>query len=169
MKKKFGCVIGLVLLTILAGCESKQPVSKPVENPTPKAVASPAAPSPAPSASALPIASDTPRPAAGATLDDSVDMAQRMIDATSRGDFSAAAADFDQPMQNALTQDQLKALWGQLIAQNGPFQKRLNSKVVKVQGMDAVFVNCQFEKQTIALQVTIKDGKVSGFRLRDKF
>lgn len=97
-------------------------------------------------------------------------IAENMIDALARNDMTAAVKDFDITMREAISGEQLGQIWEQLTAQNGAFQKRLNGKVEKIQGYDAVFVNCQFERETLALQVTVnQEGEVSGFFIRPKF
>jgi hypothetical protein len=94
-------------------------------------------------------------------------VAEAMIDALGRGDFPGAAKDFDATMKGALSPDQLKQLWSQLVAANGAFQKRLNSKMSKIQGFDVVFVGCQFAQRPVTLQVTVDaDRKVGGFFIR---
>jgi hypothetical protein len=104
-------------------------------------------------------------PASGAT--DAKTVAQEVATAMTRGDFVAVASRFDATMKAALPQSKLAETWNAVGAQAGAFKKQLGTRTEKVQGMDAVFVTCEFERAKLDIQVTVNSmGQVSGLFLR---
>lgn len=96
-------------------------------------------------------------------------VAEKMIDALAKNDIATATQDFDVTMRSAFPPEKLKEVWNQIIGKMGAFQARENVKSAKTQGFDVVLVNCRFEKDTAALQVTVDSaGKISGFFIRPK-
>ncbi|MCL5268990.1 MAG: DUF3887 domain-containing protein [bacterium] len=95
------------------------------------------------------------------------EVAAAMIDALARDDAAGATRDFDATMKRALSPNALQKIWQDLATRNGAFQKRLESRHMKVQGFDVVLVKCQFAKRPVTLQVTVSaGGEVSGFHIR---
>jgi hypothetical protein len=104
-------------------------------------------------------------PASGAT--DAKAVAQDVATALTLGDWAAASSRFDATMKAALPQSKLAETWNAVGAQAGAFKRQLGTRVEKVQGMDAVFVTCEFERAKLDIQVTVNStGQVSGLFLR---
>jgi len=105
------------------------------------------------------------RPAGAGAAPETV--ATELVDALARGDTAAAVKDFDSTMKNALSPAQLEQLWNGLAGQYGAFKNRAGTRTQKIQGFDAVFVTCEFERGSTDLQVTVNsDMKVSGLFVR---
>jgi hypothetical protein len=58
-------------------------------------------------------------------------------------------------MKSGLPPAQLEQLWNGLVGQYGTFKNRAGTRTQKVQGLDAVFVTCEFERGAVDLQVTV--------------
>ena len=94
-------------------------------------------------------------------------LATELVDALAREDAAAAVKDFDSAMKSALSPAQLEQLWNGLLTQYGGFKKRAGTRTQKIQGLDVVFVTCQFERGSVDLQVTVNSAmKVSGLFVR---
>jgi len=104
-------------------------------------------------------------PASGAT--DAKTVAQEVATAFTRGDWAAATSRFDATMKAALPQSKLAETWNAVGAQAGGFKKQLGTRAEKAQGMDVVFVTCEFERAKVDVQVTVNPaGQVAGLFLR---
>jgi dienelactone hydrolase len=87
---------------------------------------------------------------------------QAFVAALSRGDFAAAAADFDATMQKALPADKLRATWEAVTKQFGPFQKALAPRTELKGQITVVYVPCQFEKGSLDVRVVFNAEKRIG-------
>jgi hypothetical protein len=93
------------------------------------------------------------RPAVPSATPETV--ATGLVDALARGDAASAVKDFDSTMKSGLPPAQLEQLWNGLVGQYGTFKNRAGARTQKVQGLDAVFVTCEFERGSVDLQVTV--------------
>jgi hypothetical protein len=111
---------------------------------TPPAAASPTAP---------PVASAEDVSAAGAGF----------VDLLAKEDFAAAEARFDPAMKSAMPEARLRAVWEELLATAGPYQKQLRIQRKKQAGYDVAILTCQFEKQAVEIKVVFdSQGRVTG-------
>jgi fermentation-respiration switch protein FrsA (DUF1100 family) len=94
--------------------------------------------------------------------------ATALVDALAKGDFTAAAKDFDSAMKKALpSDDKRKEMWEKLIEQVGAFHKRTGTRVEKADKFDVVIVTCQFEKMTLDARIVFNaDKQVTGLFFR---
>jgi dienelactone hydrolase len=92
--------------------------------------------------------------------------AQAFLTALTKGDYAAAARDFDDTMKKVLPGDKLEKTWKAIDDELGGFQKQTAVRVEKGAKYDFVFLTCRFGKQTVDLRVVFdKDRKLSGFQL----
>jgi dienelactone hydrolase len=106
-------------------------------------------------------------PAPKVTGDPPADREQRaraFVNALAKGDFQAAAKDFDAEMIRAFPDDALEKFWKNLIAKTGPFERQGAAKQLKVDKYDVVVVTCAFAKVAMNVRVVYDpDGKIGGF------
>jgi uncharacterized protein len=109
---------------------------------------------------AEPTATLTTEPAADATVTEAlpgeaelVADAQKFIEQWSTGEFTPAVERFDAAMKGAITEDQLKEIWAQLLMQVGAYQEQLSTRTLEQDGYLAVIVTTQFEKAPIDIRV----------------
>ena len=69
------------------------------------------------------------------------------------GEGSRAEIQFDSTMKTAMPEATLRAVWENLLAKAGPWQKQLQARVEKQAGYDVVFVTCQFENESLDLKI----------------
>lgn len=137
MNNRFSALVLACFAVFAAACGPQQPVSEPVETPP----------------EAMPATPEF--------------VATELVDALARRDTAAAVKDFDATMKGAMPSAQLDQVWSSLIAQYGSFRSRAGTRTQKVQGFDAVFVTCEFERGSIDLQVTVNNARqVSGLYVR---
>jgi hypothetical protein len=114
-----------------------------------------------------PASDDVNASAATPAAVDSVAVAKDVVDALAAGDTAKVVGKFDAQMAAALPAAQLSQVWSGVQAQYGPYKSQAGTRTEKVQGVDAVFVTCQFERGKVDVQVTVdKEGKVSGLFIR---
>src|SRR5258708_18055869 len=89
--------------------------------------------------------------------------ARAFVTRLDKGEFDAAAKDFDATMTKVLPSDKLKALWESVTKKAGPLQKQEKARQDKFGGYDLVFVTCKFEKASLDVKVVFdKDQKIAG-------
>ena len=150
MSGKFCTTLLIAAVFVLAACA-----------PTTTTPAAPTAIIPAPTTA-------SPQPS-GTPLSDqsSVALAQQTIDRLIAQDFTTAYNNFDQAMQAALPEAQLKQAWSDLIQRVGAYQSTLGTQPPAHQAQYIVVViTLQFEQAPIDLRVVVdpNTGKVSGLR-----
>jgi dienelactone hydrolase len=97
------------------------------------------------------------------SVDDRTQDAQDLVDQLAGGDFASARRLFDHAMTQAFSQARLKDEWQQLLGQVGPFQRILTGRAVERQGYQVITVPCQFERETIDLNVVFhQSGQIAG-------
>jgi hypothetical protein len=119
---------------------------------------------------AEPTLTSTNEPAADATATealpgeaDLVADAQKFIEQWSTGEFTPAVERFDAAMKGAITEDQLKEIWAQLLMQVGAYQEQLSTRTIEEDGYLAVIVTTQFEKAPIDIRVVFDaTGQMAG-------
>ncbi len=104
-------------------------------------------------------------PQEAARVDDPIVKAEAFLDALNRGDFAAAARDFDETMLKVSGPDALAAFWKEAPARLSPFRRRTASRRDKLGAYDIVLVTCEFEKTTLDARVVFdKRGRIGGFQ-----
>ncbi|MHB8420451.1 MAG: alpha/beta hydrolase [Myxococcales bacterium] len=95
-------------------------------------------------------------------------LARRLVAQLARGEFEAAAARFTPDMRAAAPPDKLGAIWHQLEAQLGPFQRILEVKLEPLLGSYwAARVRAAFGSKVVVLQVVVDgDARISAFTIR---
>jgi dienelactone hydrolase len=97
--------------------------------------------------------------------DDLIVRARGFIEALSRGDFEAAAADFDETMIKVSPPPKLEEFWKGVPSHLGNFKRQTQARQEKLSPYDIVLVTCEFEKTTLDARVVFdKDGKIAGFQ-----
>lgn len=95
-----------------------------------------------------------------------VRFARSFIDLLSKGDFDAAVKCLDDIMAEKMPAARLAHVWSDLVEDNGAYERQGGTWTERFQGMDAVFVTCEFEKALVDLKVVIdREAKISGFWL----
>jgi dienelactone hydrolase len=92
--------------------------------------------------------------------------ARAFLFALGKGDFQAAAKDFDATMLKVMGPDKLEPLWTkQLPAQVGAFKQQGPARREQLQGYEIVLVTCSFEKALLDARVVFdKDGRIAGLQ-----
>ena len=102
---------------------------------------------------------------AGGGVDVIVEKAEAFIDALARGDFQAAARDFDETMRKVSGPEKLAEFWKQIPSQFSPFKRRTASRRDSSGDYEIVLVTCEFEKRTLDARVVFdKAGRIAGFQ-----
>ena len=91
--------------------------------------------------------------------------ARAFLDALNRGDFQAAAADFDETMMKVSGPEKLAEFWKQVPNQLGAFKKQTAARRDQLGPYDIALVTCEFERMTLDARVVFdKAGKIAGFQ-----
>jgi dienelactone hydrolase len=91
--------------------------------------------------------------------------ARAFLDALNRGDFQAAAADFDETMMKVSGPEKLAEFWKQVPHQLGAFKKQTAARRDQLGPYDIALVTCEFEKTMLDARVVFdKAGKIAGFQ-----
>ena len=152
--KHFWCIL-LIGLVFLAGCAPQ------AETPTVQ-TAAPAETTIEPSVeqAAEPTLTLTAEPTAEMAVteaspgeQDLIADAQTFIEQWATGEFAPAYERFDEAMKDAITEDQLKEIWAQLLLQVGAYQEQLSTRTLEQDGYLAVIVTTQFENAPIDVRV----------------
>src|SRR5580692_402145 len=83
---------------------------------------------------------------------DLVAPAQALVDLLAKEDFDAAVKIFNDTMKTLSPPDKLKAAWAALTGRVGPFKGRTGARQEKAGPYQFVFVECQFEKESIEIK-----------------
>ncbi len=91
------------------------------------------------------------------------DKATSVIEAMNRGDFTSVVGLFDSAMQSALNDQKLAEIWKSTQSQLGAYQSQLGVNTTKEQGMDCVYVTCQFANGTTDFKLVFNSqGQMGG-------
>ncbi|HPW16956.1 MAG TPA: alpha/beta fold hydrolase [Candidatus Aminicenantes bacterium] len=92
--------------------------------------------------------------------------ARALLSALEKGDFEAAARDFDATMLEVSGPDKLEPMWSErLPAQVGKFKRQGPARRDRLQGYEIVLVACEFEKAKLDARVVFdKEGKIAGLQ-----
>jgi len=91
--------------------------------------------------------------------------ARAFLEALNRGDFQAAAADFDENMMKVSGPEKLAEFWKQVPQQLGAFKKQTTARRDRLDPYDIALVTCEFEKTTLDARVVFdKAGRIAGFQ-----
>lgn len=89
--------------------------------------------------------------------------AQQFLDLLTRGDYSAAAKQFDAAMKSAMPADKLREAWESLQSQAGSYKRLTGKRTEEQAGYQVVLLTLEFEKATLDMKVVYdSEGKVSG-------
>jgi len=100
-----------------------------------------------------------------AAEEDLIVKALAFIDALGRGDFEAAARDFDATMMKQSGPDKLAEFWKQVPERLGSFKRRTAARRDRLGEYEVVFVTCEFEKVTLDVRVVFdKEKRIGGFQ-----
>jgi uncharacterized protein len=89
-----------------------------------------------------------------------VTRARDVVDRIAKGDYEGATRNFDAKMKEALTPEKAKEAWQKLVAQAGPFRRRLAERMAKDQQYDLVYVTCQFENGPVDIALVFDANKL---------
>src|SRR4030042_758447 len=96
--------------------------------------------------------------------DDLIVKARAFLDALSRGDYQAAAKDFDATMMKVSGPDKLAEFWKQVPEKLGAFKRQTAARRDQFGGYEVALVTCEFEKATLDARVVFdKEKKIAGF------
>ena len=94
---------------------------------------------------------------------DTTSIALEFIGQVSGGQYEKAVEKFDSAMKNFMPAPQLKTTWETVISQAGPFVKVTGTRREVKQGIELVFVTCQFQQVTADAQIAFNSSKqISG-------
>ncbi len=79
--------------------------------------------------------------------------ARTFVERLARGDFAAAAADFDPRMAAALPVEKLAGAWGQVLEQAGRFERVERVEITPIAGHHAANATCGFARTRIVVKV----------------
>ena len=98
-----------------------------------------------------------------AASNDPATLAKHFVDMLAKQDFASAVKRFDTIMTGAMDEVKLRQTWAGVLGQAGAFKKQAGVRVGKEQGLDCVYVTCEFERATLDVKV-VYDAKrqVSG-------
>ncbi len=97
--------------------------------------------------------------------DELVVKARAMLAALERGDFQAAAGDFDETMMKVSGPDKLEEFWKQVPDKLGVFKRQTAARRDRFAGYEVACVTCEFEKVTLDARVVFdKNKKIAGFQ-----
>ncbi len=97
--------------------------------------------------------------------DDLIVSARAFLDALNRGDFQAAAGDFDATMMNVSGPDKLAEFWKQVPERMGPFKRQTAARRERLGEYEVALVTCEFEKVTLDARIVFdKEKKIAGFQ-----
>ena len=89
-----------------------------------------------------------------------VTRARDVVDRIAKGDYEGARRNFDAKLKEALTPEKAKDAWQKLVAQAGPYHRRLAERMAKDQQYDLVYVTCQFENGPVDIAVVFDANKL---------
>jgi hypothetical protein len=99
------------------------------------------------------------------TEDELIVKARTFLDALNRGDFQAAAGDFDETMLKVSGPDKLAEFWKQVPSQFGAFKRQTAARRDQLGVYDVALVTCEFEKVTLDARVVFDKAKrIAGFQ-----
>jgi hypothetical protein len=99
------------------------------------------------------------------TEDDLIVKARAFLDCLSRGDFEAAARDFDATMMNVSGPDKLAEFWKQVPERMGAFKRQTAARREGLGEYEVALVTCEFEKVTLDARIVFdKEKKIAGFQ-----
>jgi dienelactone hydrolase len=90
---------------------------------------------------------------------DLVAPAQTLVDLLAKEDFDAAAKAFNDTLKTPSLPDNLRAAWAELTGRVGPFKRRTGARQEKAGPYQFVFVECQFEKESIEIKLVYDSAK----------
>jgi dienelactone hydrolase len=103
--------------------------------------------------------------AASVPEDELIVKARALLSALEKGDFAAAAQDFDATMMKVSGPDKLAEFWKQVPEKLGSFKKQTAGRRDQFGGYEVALVTCEFEKVTLDARVVFdKDKKIAGFQ-----
>jgi hypothetical protein len=97
--------------------------------------------------------------------DDLIVSARAFLDAMNRGDFQAAAGDFDATMMKVSGPDKLAEFWKQVPVRLGAFKRQTTARRDRLGEYEVALVTCEFEKATLDARILFDNEKrIAGFQ-----
>jgi dienelactone hydrolase len=97
--------------------------------------------------------------------DELIVKARAFLNALEKGDFEAAAKDFDATMMQVSGPDKLGEFWKQVPEKLGSFKKQTAARRDQFGGYEVALVTCEFEKVTLDARVVFdKEKRIAGFQ-----
>jgi len=97
--------------------------------------------------------------------DELIVKARAFLKALEKGDFEAAAKDFDATMMKVSGPEKLAEFWKQVPEKLGSFKKQTAARRDQFGGYEVALVTCEFEKVTLDARVVFdKEKKIAGFQ-----
>jgi len=97
--------------------------------------------------------------------DDLIVKARAFLDALNKGDFEAAARDFDATMLKVSGPDKLAEFWKQVPERLGAFKRQTAARRDRLGEYEVALVTCEFEKVTLDARIVFdREKKIAGFQ-----
>lgn len=97
--------------------------------------------------------------------DDLVVKARAFLDALNKGNFEAAARDFDATMMKVSGPEKLAEFWKQVPERMGVFKRQTAARRDRLGEYEIALITCEFEKVTLDARVVFdKEKKIAGFQ-----
>ena len=97
--------------------------------------------------------------------DELIVKARAFLGALNKGDFEAAARDFDATMMKVSGPDKLAEFWKQVPERMGAFKRQTAARRDRLGEYEVALVTCEFEKVTLDARVVFdKEKKIAGFQ-----
>lgn len=88
---------------------------------------------------------------------------RQFVERLAKGDYAAAAGQFDDTMRTNLPESKLHELWRTLEMQAGLFQEQLGVRKMTSAGFDVALVTCKFEQTDLDIKVVFDaNGRITG-------
>ena len=101
--------------------------------------------------------------AAGCGSKGATTKAEGIVDSLVKGDYAAVTSSFDATMKSSMSEAQLGQTWTALTTQAGAFKSKTGTRTEKEQGMDIVYVTCQFERANLDIKLVFDNSnQISG-------
>lgn len=102
-----------------------------------------------------------------ATSEQRSQTADAFVKALAAAKYDEPAKFFDKKMKEGLPADKLEAIWKSLEQQCGKFKSFGPQTTGEIGGLEAIFIEAQFEKAPLKLQIVFsKSGKITGFWIK---
>jgi hypothetical protein len=89
--------------------------------------------------------------------------ARALVEMLAKERFDQAYGRFDPTMRQVLPVEKLAQAWHELLDQAGPLQRIISVQTQRINGYDAVYVTCQFDRQRLEVEIAYDEmGRMAG-------